>query len=91
MGKVAYQLATVAIHDAYTGPKASPAAAAAFQSRTIQTRCSVLNWSSTVPLTTTDGTAEASPERNLPMKTALRCGTAPTRRQDRLNKAQEKR
>lgn len=86
-----YQLATVEMHDAYTGPKARPAVAAAFHSSTIQTRCSVLNWSSTVPLTTTDGTAEARPERNLPMKTALRCGITPTRRQDRLNKAQDRR
>jgi hypothetical protein len=31
------------MHDAYTGPNASPAVAAAFHSSTIQTRRSVLN------------------------------------------------
>jgi hypothetical protein len=52
---------------AYIGPRRRPTVVAHAQINMSQTRCFILNMSSKLPDTITEGTADMTPETNLPM------------------------
>jgi len=53
-------------YEPYMGPSSNPIVVKHAHIKTIHTRCFILNISSTLPETMTDGTADATPETNRP-------------------------
>jgi hypothetical protein len=77
------------MYDPYIGPSIRPRVVELFQTNIIHTRCVLAYISSMLPAITTDGTEEAKPDMNRPMKTPATEGTTPVIRLPMLKAAHE--